>query len=527
MTKKKKEIANGIRLENASWRTWAKQRGNLPTVSPETLNWLKDSDVTWLYGPLHEAEAVPPPKVASVSERFGLDLGHHSTTTATTNTTTTTTPTNPTSSSTGTSLPSPTLGASYRNDLNDEDDEHMGRATDRASQEAYPPAQRRIQHTPDSGFQTPLRNPAFAHAGFGSYVNNAGKKSILKHRTLEEILAHPGQLAGPSTEHEGATPSSSTTPGTPRRSVQWGSAGSEDGNSGKRHITFNSRVDQCIALDPNQQEEEHLHHHTRFALPESDAEGPVEEQQEQEQESQEEGEQHPMSEIEDTPSSKPGPGQGAERSDDSQAPATGNDSPSHSEATTPPQYSTIALLAPTNLKAFGPAAEGAPAVVGPNGAPIPGANYGYGPYDNDGDDEEEGEEEEDSVMGYPSYEPPYDDFYYSGSSGGPEWEVVDEEEASGNGSGGTSYFNDGDYIPATGEVIPTEEEQEVEEVPSSSGGAPTTTPTTNPEEVPSEPPTEEEDRGRAAQRISTSVTEERINRGRPTSSPNSPTSYTE
>lgn len=39
MTKRKNEIANGIRLENASWRTWAKQRGKLKTVSPETLNW--------------------------------------------------------------------------------------------------------------------------------------------------------------------------------------------------------------------------------------------------------------------------------------------------------------------------------------------------------------------------------------------------------------------------------------------------------------------------------------------------------
>ena len=29
MTKRKNEIANGVRLENASWRTWAKHRGKL------------------------------------------------------------------------------------------------------------------------------------------------------------------------------------------------------------------------------------------------------------------------------------------------------------------------------------------------------------------------------------------------------------------------------------------------------------------------------------------------------------------
>ena len=38
-TKQKNEIANGVRLENASWRTWWKQRNKLKTISPETLIW--------------------------------------------------------------------------------------------------------------------------------------------------------------------------------------------------------------------------------------------------------------------------------------------------------------------------------------------------------------------------------------------------------------------------------------------------------------------------------------------------------
>ncbi|KAF7927833.1 hypothetical protein BELL_0582g00010 [Botrytis elliptica] len=46
------EYSNHERLENASWRTWMKAKYRLKTVSPETLNWLKDCDVTWLYGPL-------------------------------------------------------------------------------------------------------------------------------------------------------------------------------------------------------------------------------------------------------------------------------------------------------------------------------------------------------------------------------------------------------------------------------------------------------------------------------------------
>ena len=36
---KRKNLDNWERLENASWRTWAKSRGGLPTVSPAALNW--------------------------------------------------------------------------------------------------------------------------------------------------------------------------------------------------------------------------------------------------------------------------------------------------------------------------------------------------------------------------------------------------------------------------------------------------------------------------------------------------------
>jgi hypothetical protein len=72
----RKACNDGARLENASWRTWAKSKDKLNTISPESLNWyvlirsplqcqlsgtavplliftrLKECDVTWLYGPL-------------------------------------------------------------------------------------------------------------------------------------------------------------------------------------------------------------------------------------------------------------------------------------------------------------------------------------------------------------------------------------------------------------------------------------------------------------------------------------------
>ncbi|WBW72659.1 serine/threonine protein phosphatase PP1 regulatory subunit Reg1 [Schizosaccharomyces osmophilus] len=55
ITKSKDSYENGLRLENASWRSWIKYKYHLPTISPETLNWLKECDVTWLYGPLLHA----------------------------------------------------------------------------------------------------------------------------------------------------------------------------------------------------------------------------------------------------------------------------------------------------------------------------------------------------------------------------------------------------------------------------------------------------------------------------------------
>jgi hypothetical protein len=59
------------RLENASWRTWAKHKDNLRTIAPQKLNWyflplvadwahkfrMKDCDVTWLYGPLQRSSS--------------------------------------------------------------------------------------------------------------------------------------------------------------------------------------------------------------------------------------------------------------------------------------------------------------------------------------------------------------------------------------------------------------------------------------------------------------------------------------
>lgn len=39
VTSRRNDYSNGVRLENASWRTWAKAKHNLKTISPESLNW--------------------------------------------------------------------------------------------------------------------------------------------------------------------------------------------------------------------------------------------------------------------------------------------------------------------------------------------------------------------------------------------------------------------------------------------------------------------------------------------------------
>ncbi|KAB5539212.1 hypothetical protein GE09DRAFT_1205878 [Coniochaeta sp. 2T2.1] len=65
------EYSNAARLENASWRTWMNSKNRLKTVSPETINWLKDHDVTWLYGPLQSGSSNTPSN-ATHSSSAGL-----------------------------------------------------------------------------------------------------------------------------------------------------------------------------------------------------------------------------------------------------------------------------------------------------------------------------------------------------------------------------------------------------------------------------------------------------------------------
>lgn len=44
------------RLENTCWRRWTKQQLGLTEISPWQINWNKNQDITWLYGPKYTCE---------------------------------------------------------------------------------------------------------------------------------------------------------------------------------------------------------------------------------------------------------------------------------------------------------------------------------------------------------------------------------------------------------------------------------------------------------------------------------------
>jgi len=75
---RRQTISNSVRLENALWRTWVKAKHNLKTITPETLNWFKDCDMTWLYGPLQMDKKKATNTSPSPINSGGSPLSHSS-----------------------------------------------------------------------------------------------------------------------------------------------------------------------------------------------------------------------------------------------------------------------------------------------------------------------------------------------------------------------------------------------------------------------------------------------------------------
>ncbi|KWU46191.1 hypothetical protein RHOSPDRAFT_9144, partial [Rhodotorula sp. JG-1b] len=276
MTRHKTEIANGVRLENASWRTWAKQRGNLKTVSPETLNWLKDSDVTWLYGPLHTAvDAVPPPREATANERLGLESLRTISDART---------------KSGSTPPTPEVKKVEL--TRSASDQASGTSSPTATQAAAAAARSNYGAGGGGGRGSPTpaaprrKKPQF-HA-----------KPILKYRSLSDILLPHGQSTSPVIEATGmdfedqatisvhharsdshlvrlnslnrgkgggsrrGSPIGSPMSSSPERTASDSSSSyvpharnsqhAAQKKKERRHISFNHRVEQCIAIDSSE-----------------------------------------------------------------------------------------------------------------------------------------------------------------------------------------------------------------------------------------------------------------------------------
>ncbi|EED85582.1 predicted protein [Postia placenta Mad-698-R] len=238
MTRQKNAIANGMRLENASWRTWWKQRNKLKTISPETLNWLKDSDVTWLYGPLHiGSDWSPPPRGTDSllkSQRQNSTDAIPSRNIAATSRL----PTKPIlkrrSISQLLSLPSSHWYDQYGSD--EEHDDNDGRGGEDAKSQRPP-----LLHTKSD-----------THI---SWRGRAHRKDSPPRIIAEEM---PGPSIEPPAVAVGALTSSDASHATSEHELSAStSASGESSASGassdsglkKKHISFNTFVEQCIAIE--------------------------------------------------------------------------------------------------------------------------------------------------------------------------------------------------------------------------------------------------------------------------------------
>ncbi|KXN84252.1 hypothetical protein AN958_12825 [Leucoagaricus sp. SymC.cos] len=239
MTRQKNEIANGLRLENASWRTWWKQRNKLKTVSPETLNWLKDSDVTWLYGPLHTAvDWSPPPRPEPVPD--SVDSGKASSTQDRLDLH---------------SLPSPNLPHPQQprtkpilkhrsiSELLTSDLPISPIFSPQDSEDESNQAQLSLPAEPSSSTR-----PSLPHTKSDTHITRWGPSRAFRKDS-------PPRVPPPTSSNKHSRQSTASASGAVRSSLSQDSnsstsgSGSTERTTKKKHISFNTFVEQCIAID--------------------------------------------------------------------------------------------------------------------------------------------------------------------------------------------------------------------------------------------------------------------------------------
>ncbi|KAI0366976.1 hypothetical protein BV20DRAFT_951134 [Pilatotrama ljubarskyi] len=232
MTRQKNAIANGMRLENASWRTWWKQRNKLRTISPETLNWLKDSDVTWLYGPLHVGHDwtdYSTRKTSKLSRKTSTDAvpGPFQTN-------------GDPRSNTQASGPPPKKPILKRRSISQ-------LLSLPASPFFHQPDSDEDSDERDDESSTPTR-PPLMHTKSDTHLSLRGRP--FRKNSPPRIIAEDGSappVSQPTTgsEASGSTGSDQDLSG----SSSTGADGSHVSGGKKKHISFNTFVEQCIAIE--------------------------------------------------------------------------------------------------------------------------------------------------------------------------------------------------------------------------------------------------------------------------------------
>lgn len=221
---------------------------------------LKDSDVTWLYGPLHTAvDAVPPPKVATANDRLGLEAFRP--------------------------LDAGKAAAAKEERKKAQKEGKKAATHPVPSTDAPSPVAARSGGTGAGAGRALLAARA---AGARSRKPEFKTKPILKYRSLSDILMPQGQPTSPSVEELGidfedqatisvhharsdshlvrlnslnrktkrSSPVHSPGSSSPERTASDSSSASTflrgsaaQARRNRRHISFNHRVEQCIAID--------------------------------------------------------------------------------------------------------------------------------------------------------------------------------------------------------------------------------------------------------------------------------------
>ncbi|RDX54027.1 hypothetical protein OH76DRAFT_1057759 [Lentinus brumalis] len=227
MTRQKNAIANGMRLENASWRTWWKQRNGLKTISPETLNWLKDSDVTWLYGPLHIGHDWTDYSQHKVP-KLHRKTSHDELPSYKSNSSPSPAPKKPILKRRSISqlLSLPASPFFHHDDSDDEEEDCHGDGT-------HSPARPPLVHT-KSDTHISMRGRPFRK---DSPPRIIAEDSAVSHHEP----TRPGLPTTASSEASGSTGSDQDLSGS--------SSHGPDGPAKKKHISFNTFVEQCIAIE--------------------------------------------------------------------------------------------------------------------------------------------------------------------------------------------------------------------------------------------------------------------------------------